>query len=97
LKDATSAKCENDDSPQNHGGQQSNRKRKLAIEYQEVDPNALQVLQDENEDYDQRSNSNDESSPGPAETRLPLARVGRRLSLKSTRRSSIHRDDCNAM
>ena len=74
LKDATSAKCENDDSPQNHGGQQSNRKRKppgrttglhSQLAEQALDLVVLQVLQDENEDYNQRGNSNDESSPGP--------------------------------
>jgi len=32
---------------------------------QALDLVVLQVLQDENEDYNQRGNSNDESSPGP--------------------------------
>jgi hypothetical protein len=50
LQDPTSSEGQDDDRPQNHGEQQCYGQRQVTMEGQEVQLDALQVLQDEDED-----------------------------------------------
>ena len=90
LADPGSAECHNDDGPENHSEQKRYGKGQTTAEDQEGKIDALQVLQDEDEDRDQRENPSDERSPGPAETRPSLARIRSLLRLYILRRRALH-------
>src|SRR3984893_17704373 len=90
LQNPTSSEGKDDDSPKNHSEQQRYGQRQATMEGQEVQLDALQVLQDEDQDHQQGHDAHDQRSPGPAESGLLLARIGstRRCLW---RRRSVHR------
>ena len=62
--------------PEDQREEESHRKREVALEHQERDLDALLVLQDEDEDHDQRDQADDDGRPCAAQAGLPLAEGG---------------------
>jgi hypothetical protein len=76
LQNPTSSEGKDDDSPKNHSEQQRYGQRQVTVEGQEVQLDALQVLQDEDQDHEQGHDAHDQRSPGPAESGPLLAWIG---------------------
>lgn len=74
LKDPDRSKRQNDDRPEHHREEEGYRKGEVALKEQEVHLDALQVLEDEDQDHNQDHHANDERRPRPTQPGLRLAR-----------------------
>ena len=77
LQDPACPECQNHDRPKDHGEEQRYRKRELPLKEQEVHLDGLEVLKDEDEDYNQDDDADDERRPGSAQAGLTLTRQWR--------------------
>jgi hypothetical protein len=75
LQDAAPAEGQDDDRSQNYCEEQRDGQRQLTVEDQEVELDALQVLQDEDQDHRQGHYADHKRGPSSAEARLALACV----------------------
>jgi hypothetical protein len=75
LQDPTTPEGQDDYRAQNRREQQGYSQRQLTMERQKVQFDALQILQDEDEDHQQSHYADYQRRPGPAEPGSLLARV----------------------
>jgi hypothetical protein len=75
LENPAGSECQHNHRSEDHGEQQRYREWQMPVEDGEVHLYALQVLQDEDENDDQRDDANDQRRPRSTEAGLALARV----------------------
>ena len=76
LEDAGGAKSDDDDRSEDQGEQQCDREREIALEHQELNLDALLVLQDEDKDHHQGKKADDDGRPCATQPGAALPRQG---------------------
>jgi hypothetical protein len=74
LENPAGSEGQDNHGSEDHGEQQRNRKRQVSMEADEVHLYALEVLQNEDENDDQRDDTDDQRGPCATEAGLALAR-----------------------